>query len=225
MSTTEPLLGVGLANFGALFSPERRFYNAEKTAIHPESDVLWGAVEMGWLAVALLAVLFIWWIQQCFPMASNTERRLRVAALLAVCAFVFHGFVDVSGHRIGSLWPALFLASTAIAPSKRFHSSASIPWIFRAIGLFFVAVTAWWFASLVGMRVPPTPVTVEQLKSEAEQAVANENYSEAAALAWAALRIAPLDWSIYQTRATAQLAIGRKDEAKHDFQIAHSLLP
>jgi tetratricopeptide (TPR) repeat protein len=225
MSTTEPLLGVGLANFGALFSPERRFYNAEKIAIHPESDVLWGAVEMGWLAVALLAVLFVWWIQQCFPMASRSERRLRIAALIAVCAFVFHGFVDVSGHRIGSLWPALFLASTAIAPSKRFFSSASIPWIFRAIGLFFVGVSAWWFASVGGMRVLPTPVTLEQLNSEADQAVANENYPEAVGLASAALRIAPLDWRAYQTRATAQLAIGRKDEAKHDFQIAHYLLP
>jgi tetratricopeptide (TPR) repeat protein len=76
-----------------------------------------------------------------------------------------------------------------------------------------------------GMRVLPTPVTLEQLNSEADQAVANENYPEAVGLASAALRIAPLDWRAYQTRATAQLAIGRKDEAKHDFQIAHYLLP
>ena len=225
MSTREPLLGVGLANFGALFSPERKFYNAEKTAIHPESDVLWGAVEMGWLAVALLAVVFGWWIQQCFPMASSTERRLRVAALIAVCAFVFHGFVDVSGHRIGSLWPALFLASTAIAPSKRLRSSASILWTFRAIGVFLVVMSAWWFASLLGMRVLPTPVTVEQLKSEAEQAVANENYSEAAALAWAALRIAPLDWSIYYQRAVAEVGLQVRAPAKRDFAIARYLLP
>ena len=54
------------------------------------------------------------------------------------------------------------------------------------------------------MRVLPTPVTLEQLNSEADQAVANENYSEAAALASVALRIAPLDWDAYQTRATAQ---------------------
>jgi tetratricopeptide (TPR) repeat protein len=225
MSTTEPLLGVGLANFSALFSPERKFYNAEKTANHPESDVLWGAVEMGWLAVALLAVVFVWWIQQCFPMASGTERRLRVAALIAVCAFVLHGFVDVSGHRIGSLWPALFLASTAIAPSKRFRSSASIPWIFRAIGMFFVAVSAWWFASLAGMGVLPTPVTVEQLKSEAEQAVANENYSEASALARAALRIAPLDWNLYYQRAVAEVGLHGRASAKRDFAIARYLLP
>jgi tetratricopeptide (TPR) repeat protein len=225
MSTTEPVLGVGLANFSALFSLERKFYNAEKIAVHPESDVLWGAVEMGWLAVALLAVVFVWWIQQCFPMASGTERRLRVAALIAVCAFVFHGFVDVSGHRIGSLWPALFLASTAIAPSKRFRSSVSVPWIFRAIGLFFMAVSAWWFASLVGMRVLPTSVTMEQLKSETEQAVANENYSEAAALACAALRIAPLDWGIYYQRAVAEVGLHMGASAKRDFAIARYLLP
>ena len=75
------------------------------------------------------------------------------------------------------------------------------------------------------MRVLPTPVTVEQLKSEAEQAVANENYSEAAALAWAALRIAPLDWSIYYQRAVAEVGLQVRAPAKRDFAIARYLLP
>jgi hypothetical protein len=91
--------------------------------------------------------------------------------------------------------------------------------------VFFVAVSAWWFASLLGMRVLPTPLMVEQLKSEAEQAVANENYSEAAALAWAALRIAPLDWSIYYQRAVAEVGLHVRASAKRDFAIARYLLP
>jgi tetratricopeptide (TPR) repeat protein len=75
------------------------------------------------------------------------------------------------------------------------------------------------------MRVLPTPVTVEQRKSEAEQAVANENYSEAAALASAALRIAPLDWGIYYQRAVAEVGLHVRSSAKCDFAIARYLLP
>src|SRR5207244_12877906 len=81
-----------------------------------------------------------------------------------------------------------------------------------------------WFASVGGMRVLPTPITVEQLNSKADQAVANENYPEAVGLASAALRIAPLDWGAYQTRATAQLAIGRKDRKSTRLNSSHQII-
>jgi O-antigen ligase len=225
MSGSAPALGAGLGNFGPLFSMAKRYYDLPKSVIHPESDVLWVAVEMGWVAVILLIVLFIWWIRQCFPFTPGTERRLRMAAVISVCAFALHAFFDVSGHRIGSAWPALFLAGTAVHPERTFVVSSWVPRVFRFAGLLLIALSAWWFASIFGMERFPTSAQRYRLDEQLGTAITNQAFPLALDLASKNLRIAPLDWSAYHSRATAEAAQHLRSQAKQDFAIARYLLP
>src|SRR5438876_2421564 len=103
---------------------------------------------MGCLVPILLLVGLVIWIRRCFPFAPGTWRGMRMAAMICGIGFALHGIVDVSGHRLGAVWPALFLAATAMNPQIPYASSAVFPVIFRAFGLAFAAVAFWWFGSI-----------------------------------------------------------------------------
>jgi O-antigen ligase len=225
MSAKAPLLGMGLANFGALFSPAKKFYDLQKAAIHPESDVLWIAVELGWIPVVLLAIFFGWWIRQCLPFVSGTEQRLRAAAMIAVCVFVVHGFFDVSGHRIGAIWPALFLASTAIHPKANFKPSKWIPPVFRLFGVVFIIIGTTWLGSICGLTVVPTSARLEPLKQEIDSALTEGDFPLLLRSATETVRIAPLNWNGYHTRAVAEIMQHSRSSAKRDSAIAQYLMP
>ena len=205
-STKSPLFGIGPGNFAALFSSHRQYSASQALVIHPESDWLWAAVEMGWLAPVLLLALLVWWIRQTFPFEPGTSRLLRIAAAICGCAFALHGLFDVSGHRLGALWPALFLASTAIHPAARYQRSRSIAVIFRLVGVVLAAVGIWWFASIAGAKTWPTSARLDQIKAKIENAIDRDDYSTMLDLSGKGLRIAPLDWKLYYQRATAEAA-------------------
>ena len=221
-----PLLGVGLGNFRPLFAIDRSYSLVQKENLHPESDWLWAATELGWLAPLLLLILIIWWIKRCRPFETGTFRILRIAAMICVCGFAVHGLLDVSGHRIGALWPALFLASTAIYPDRNFVPSVWLPRIFRIIGLSLVAIGTWWFVSICGVRTAPTTATLQRLESQIEAALARRDFPAVAEPATEALHIEPLDWALYFQRGAADAALHHSHAgAVRDFAVARYLLP
>jgi hypothetical protein len=221
-----PILGAGLGNFRSLFSAYRQFYVQASEAIHPESDWLWTAAEMGCLVPLLLLGAICVWFRRCFPFRPGTWRRMRVAAMICGIAFAVHGFFDVSGHRIGALWPALFLASTAIHPEIKFHRSRVIAIVFRLLGVFLIAVGIWWFASIAGAKVLPTTTTLSRSFQEIENASAKEDYQTMMGRASEALKIAPLNWELYFNRGFAEAALYRpRSEVTRDFAAARYLLP
>jgi hypothetical protein len=221
-----PILGAGLGNFRSLFSAYRQFYVQTSEAIHPESDWLWASVEMGCLVPLLLLGAICVWLRRCFPFRPGTWRRMRVAAMICGIAFAAHGFFDVSGHRIGALWPALFLASTAIHPEIKFHRSRIIPIVLRLLGVFLIAVGIWWFASIAGAKVLPTTATLSRSFQEIENASAKEDYQTMMGRASEALKIAPLNWTLYFKRGFAGAALYRpRSEVTRDFAAARYLLP
>lgn len=221
-----PALGTGLGNFRALFSSHRDFSFSTSEAIHPESDWLWVAVEMGIFAPLILLALVGWWLRGCFPFTSGTWRAMRMAALICGCAFVVHGFFDVSAHRVGALWPTLFLASTAMRPQDRHERPATTALLFRGLGLFFVAVGAWCFASIAGARVPPTTASLQRLVGETDAADDKHDYKTALAAVSQALKISPLNWELYFKRGFAEAVTYRpRAETLRDFAAARYLLP
>jgi tetratricopeptide (TPR) repeat protein/O-antigen ligase len=224
---TSPLLGIGLGNFRSLFSAHRHFFVNESEAIHPESDWLWSGVEMGLLAPLLIGAGLVIWLVRCFPFNRGTWRGMRMAAMICGILFACHGVLDVSGHRIGALWPALFLAATAMNPERTYASSAVLPPIFRTIGLAFAAFALWWFASIFfEASTPPTTATVQRLLNEIGPASAEERYDKLLSLTSDGLRAAPLNWIFYYNRgvAEARLHEPRSDVAR-DFSVARFLMP
>lgn len=153
-----PWLGVGLTNFWRTFPFYREASFVETTIGHPESDWLWLAAELGWPGVVLIFAGFLLMLRRALPFGSNTERHLRAAAFVGAIAFALHGLVDVPGHRLGSVLPAIFLISVAASPDragraeKNSTTSASavtrsslwVSWIFRFAALPFLIVGGVW---------------------------------------------------------------------------------
>ena len=232
-----PWLGTGLGNFRALFSSHRHFSFNTNEAIHPESDWLWLGVEMGLLVPLILLTLFGWWVRSCFPFERGTWRLMRMAALICGCAFLVHGFFDVSGHRMGALWPALFLASTAmhpqvrrpdgLVPSRDRHLPARvIPIVFRSLGIFLSAAGLWWIASIAGAKTLPTTASLDRLEERAEAASQDEDHQSMLERISEALKIAPLNWELYFKRGFAEAALHHpRAETLRDFAVARYLLP
>ena len=221
-----PLLGVGLANFPPIFSVHRHYSVADNDVIHPESDWLWVALELGWLAPLLLLILFVWWIRQCRPIAPGTFRLMRVSAMICGCAFAIHGIFDVSGHRIGSLWPALFLASVALHPNRAGRSAPAISRMFRVIGAFLTCIGVWWLMSILSTNTFPTSASLNRLQKRVQFAADRDDYNTVLMVTSEALRIAPLEWSLYYKRGAAEAALFYSHSAtQRDFAVARYLLP
>jgi hypothetical protein len=222
----QPILGSGLGNFRSLFSTARNYSSSGSEAVHPESDWLWGAVDLGWGAPLLVLFLIVWWLGRCFPFASGTARPLRVAAMICGLAFAVHGFFDVSAHRLGALWPALFLASVALCPGRNLADSPLVAPLFRMFGVLLLVIGSWWFSSILGETALPTSATIAFLERETETATARSDYETVLQRAAAGLRAAPLDWLLYYHRGVAEAALFRpRPEALRDFAIARYLFP
>jgi O-antigen ligase/tetratricopeptide (TPR) repeat protein len=218
-----PFFGVGLGNFRSLFSSQRHYFISPAEAIHPESDWLWVAVEMGALGPLLLLAVIGIWLRSCFPFKSGTLRATRMAAMVCGCLFAIHGLVDVSGHRIGAIWPALFLASIAISPQAKFRTAR--PLMFRIFGMLFLVVGGFLLLSVLGLATP-TSDTVNRLVDQAEIENSARNYPGAISLSEKGLAIAPLNWELYYQRGLAEAASYRpRSDIERDFAVARYLMP
>ena len=205
-ATTAPWLGQGIGNFAGVFAMARVASADQNRAIHPESDWLWVAVEMGWPAAGLIGVGFVLWLRNCLPLSKGSDRSLRSAAMVCGIFFALHSFGDVSAHRPGSAWPGLFLAALAVPPQAVFTPSRWAAPVFRVLGVMLVLISGWWLASVFSERVgraAPTPATAAVLAARAEQQNVAKDYTAALTTANEALRITPLDADLYYQRARA----------------------
>lgn len=208
LAAAAPWLGQGAGNFAPVFAMMREASVDQNRAIHPESDWLWVAVEMGWPAVVLLGVAFLLWLRRCLPLAKGTDRGLRAAALVCGVIFALHSLADVSGHRPGSAWPALFLAGLAMAPTRDTVRSRWVAPVFRMLGVVLLLISGWWFASIFSERVAtfaPTPEFATVLADRLERQILAKDFAGALVSADAALRITPLEAGLYYQRGLTRV--------------------
>ena len=229
LAAQAPILGQGLSNFEFLFPIYREKSVAQNRALHPESDWLWVAAELGWPAAILLLAGVAYWLPQCFPFERKTDRRLRSAAAVCGVAFALHGLVDVSGHRAGAAWPALFLFSIALYPVRRLKEKAWVAPLFRCWGVLLAVAALWWLVSYqwTGFdKAAPTSRTLARLRDQSDQALVARNYARVIATTTEALWIAPLDWRLYFQQAVANAVSHTSTaRARRDFALARYLVP
>jgi tetratricopeptide (TPR) repeat protein len=218
--------GFGLGSFEPIFARQRVLSTSEIRAHHPDSDWLWLGLEMGVLAPLLVFAAVVILLRQCWPFGSGSERRLRSAATLCVALFVAHGYVDVSAHRVGTLWPAIFLLG--LARNHAFDPRLTIRkmWAFRALGLGLATLGLIWLAASFGKLSVPTTGALAWHKSRITSATQRGQYGDAIHHATQGLRIAPLDWQLYFSRAAAGVMDSPDDPlAIRDFARARHLEP
>jgi hypothetical protein len=221
-----PWCGIGLGNFDEVFAVFRDASLNTARTIHPESDWFWLWVEVGWPAVVLTVagiVLFVW---RVFPLREGTNQRFRVAALIAALLFAAHGIVDVSGHRIGTAFAALFLLGLAVRRPLELPRSIVVPILFRGIGLLLlVSGAAWVFATRYEKPLPGA-VGVENEMRLATASNRGRNFSETIERTTRALGWAPLRWQLYFLRALGEVgARSALAPAVDDFRRARFLEP
>lgn len=226
MIRASPWVGIGLGNFESVFALYRNASQASSRSLHPESDWLWVWSEMGWLAVLLLALALILFVRRAFPLREGTNQRLRYAALVAGLLFAVHGFVDVSGHRLGSFLAGTFLLGVAqIRPNGQLPSRwLSI--VFRAAALLLAIVSLGWLITWRWMVPVPGELGVENVKEAVLIANRGHRFKEAIAFADQGLKWAPLNWQLYFLRAVAHIGLREPvANAVADFRRARFLEP
>lgn len=221
-----PWCGIGLGNFDGVFAVFRDASLTGSRTIHPESDWFWLWVEAGWPAVLLAIAGFAILIGRVFPLQEGTNQRFRVATLIAAVLFVLHGLVDVSGHRVGTAFAAIFLFGMTLRRPAQLRPSLAAPIVFRAIGvLLLTAGIGWVVATRYEMRLPGG-VGVENEMHKASTASQGRNFGEAIQRTTRALEWAPLKWQLYFSRALAKVGAKRPpSDALDDFRRARFLEP
>ena len=200
-----PWCGIGIGNFDEVFAIFRDASLTTARTIHPESDWFWFCVEVGWPAIVLIVIgiaLFVW---RVFPLREGTNQRFRVAALIAALLFALHGVVDVSAHRVGTAFAALFLLGLALRRPAELRRHFAIPIIFRLIGVVLLVSGGAWVFATRSEKPLPGAVGVENEMRLATSANRGRNFAETIQRTTRALGWAPLRWQIYFLRALGEV--------------------
>lgn len=244
--------GIGLGNFQHAF-PRYQHASAllNERAIHPESDWVWAGVELGWLGPVLILAAVAAWLGRHWPRASEPGFLLRSAIVVSALAFLLHGIVDVSGHRIGSVWPAILLLSLLKSEDTERRTDASgrrtedggqqsvgrglaaLAWrrgfvggVSGGLAVLLLGVAAFWLASVFQLHPWPTSARLQRVKAMVERAQEKRYADLVVQLTSETLRWAPLDRDLYFHRGLAWLRSGTNIEAAlTDFHRADGLEP
>ena len=221
-----PWCGIGLGNFDAIFAIFRNASLLDTRALHPESDWLWFWAEAGWPALLLTLGGSVVLCRRIFPIGDEKNRRFRAAAAIAVLLFALHGLVDVSAHRVGTAWSAIFLLGLALRRPLNLRSSLGTVITFRLIGILLVATGTAWTAAVRWQLPLPGSVGAENAYATASSASRGQNYAETIAQSSRALVWTPLDWHLYFLRALGKVSAKRPTaDALDDFRRARFLEP
>jgi tetratricopeptide (TPR) repeat protein len=162
-----------------------------------------------------------------FPFGADPDWRLRAAGAAATLVFVLHGFVDVSGHRLGTVFPAIFLGACALTSASFASKPANyLPRIFRGLGVILVIVgAAWVIAATAGWELPGK-IGAGVALEKAQELNTTGHYGESAKEAERALKWAPLDWRLHYQRAVSEISgQGSVRIALDHFRLARFLNP
>ena len=220
-----PWCGIGFGNFESIFAIFRDASLSDRRALHPESDWLWLWTELGWLTVALTIVGIALLVSRVFPLREGTNQGYRLAALIAALLFAIHGIVDVSGHRVGTAFAAVFLLGLSRHQPLSLKTSRWMPILFRFVGLVLLAAGLSLVLAARSEKLLPGSVGVSSAKQLSAVADREGNFNETIALTTRALRWAPLDWQLYLARAIAQVELKQTTNAVDDFRRARLLEP
>ncbi|MBA3544571.1 MAG: O-antigen ligase family protein [Chthoniobacterales bacterium] len=226
MIKSSPWVGLGLGNFESVFALFRDASSGVTRSLHPESDWFWVGAEMGPVSLLLILVGGGLLVRRSFPLKEGTNQRLRYTALVGALLFALHGFVDVSGHRVGSFLAGTFLLGLAQFRPLPLKPSRVAPILFRVVGLLLVVVSVAWFFSWRRALPLPGRIGLENARHGAVVSNRGHRFKEAIALTDQALTWAPLDWQLYFLRASARIGLHEPvPDVLADFRRARFLEP
>jgi hypothetical protein len=226
MLADAPLTGFGLGNFEFVLPFYLDFERAfDRRALHPESSFLWLAAEGGWLALMAIGAAFAMLLWFGHRARRGPGTAVRSAAMACTLVLVFNAFFEVSAHRIGSLFPGLFLASLALTSPASQSLAPAVRLAVRLAGSALGVVGMLWVATAFHIPLLPQVQGIEPLRQRAGVAQEAGRTDEAVALLERSAALRPLDWSVHWSLAAYLLEKGRPDAAWNEFRAVSALLP
>ncbi len=230
---SQPVLGIGLGNFTAVFGMTHHLANGYLRYRHPESDWLWFLCEAGWPATTAMLMgtcLFVGWMgpwKSSSRKRGRRDRRLRTAAGLAFLISVGHGIVDTPNHGLPHLLVVCLLGALALRPQSFERArGVAMPWLFRVGGTAALLASGLWFATGLGMATPFGYSRSQQDIVQVRTLLLDGQAIPALQLINRAITAAPGSYQAYFLRAQITLKLGRPDsEAMTDFGRARYLEP
>lgn len=244
MVAQHPWTGVGAGQFTHVF-PQFRKHTASaqhSQQVHPESDWLWSAAELGLPATILLAALTgLVLCRATAGLGEGRSRALRAACLVAAAVVAAHGLLDVPGHRVPIAWSAALMLGLAMRPTS--IARTPHPWIARCAGLPVLGFGIWLACLQLGSQTSPACEVANQAVTAAmahyyadQQALAsgepapigpdNDPLRQAIALLDHAQTAMPLDPRLYRLQGVLALHFQGLDErVERAFAIERALDP
>ena len=214
---SSPWCGIGLGNFEGYFNVQRdsSAYLAER-CLHPDSDWLWLASELGVGGVVLFGILIVLIFR--IYLVKTPFRNLTHTSLTVALLFLFHSLFDVGGHRLGTVWSCLYLPSLGAyrpvpSPESGFPSIAG-----RLAGIFLLMVAIFRIQSVNLEPWMPTRGSLTYLEKSrpSDMSLSEQHHLLTRALVWA-----PLQWLPYYQRGLIRLqSPAMMDGANADFDRA-----
>jgi O-antigen ligase/Flp pilus assembly protein TadD len=239
-----PFVGLGLGQFGSIFSLVHDLPSPTDRIIHPESDWLWWAAEMGLIGLLPLLLVAVAFLQKGLTQIRSSRRRhrsprsepgrsrasdsrLRLAAALAALMALLHGLVDVPLHGWGLAAWVLLLAALA-SPDSTLKKVASplLRWAFRLTGVALLGLAAALFSTALGKPAVPGALGNQARKAEIERLIGDGRYQEALERLGQLIHREPLNWSLHYQRGLLRLQLRQPaSHALEDFTRARTLEP
>lgn len=235
MTSQSPWTGIGLGNFVDVYPQVASFHEPRMRFLHPESDLFWLMAEGGMIALISFAAVILLLASLTGPWSGSREdesgsrqdRRLRHAVAIAAWIAAMHGVVDVPNHSLGYSMCSGMLLALSLRPSC---ARSPAKWIdrfaFRILGLGMVLFGASFLAIFLGTPTLPGRSTAKLLAQQARALNSTERDGEALALVNRAVKMNPLDWTLYFLRGSLHLKLKHTDrEALLDFGRARAIEP
>jgi len=221
-----PITGFGLGNFEFVFP----FYNDyepffDRRPVHPESSWLWLASEAGLLSAAAVAAAFALLVAQGFQARRSRATTVRSAGMACALVMVINSFFEVSGHRLGTLFPAIFLSALCLPSAAEPLAPAVSRFALRGLGALLAIVSATWIAAGFGRVLLPAVQGTTALQDSAGREHAAGNVPGSIELLRKAANLKPLSNEIHWPLAAFLLEERRYDEAWDEFRAANAVLP
>ncbi len=119
-----PWTGVGAGQFSVVF-PQYRNRSCvanDSDCLHPESDWIWAACELGVPSALLMLVLVLVAIAHSVKLIRHGKNRAaRAGCLAAACILPIHGLFDVPGHKLSLSLVAAVLYAASLDYSPRWR--------------------------------------------------------------------------------------------------------
>lgn len=129
--------GLGLGNFQYVFPQFREHSVMYGRILHPENDWLWALAELGLGFTVFLAIGVLYGLYQSLRNQPSDRVSYRSIAFVAVFVFLLHTFIDVPGHRLATVFYAIFLFALSSSYHQKINSLVP-KFIFRFVALVLI---------------------------------------------------------------------------------------